>query len=66
MSMSERQLEAMQSIAANYGGKCRLPKKAENPFKMCYDPVLDTSPELELDAVSYYLTVFSILRWMIK
>ena len=33
---------------------------------MGYDPELDTSPELDPDAVSYYLIVISILRWMIK
>ena len=29
-------------LAANSGGRLRLPKKAENPFKMGYDPELDT------------------------
>ena len=53
-------------LSSNYGGKYRMPKKAENPFKMGYDPELDTSPELDPDAVSYYLTVIAILRWMIK
>ena len=43
-----------------------LPKKAENPFKMGYDPELDNSPEVDPDAASYYLTVISILRWMIN
>ena len=32
-------------LAANYGGKFRLPKKVENPFKMGYDPELNFSPE---------------------
>ena len=48
-------------LAANYGGRFRLPKKAENPFKMGYDPKLDTSPELDPDSVSYYLTILCIL-----
>ena len=43
-----------------------MPKKAENPFKMGYDPELDTSPELDPDAVSYYLTIIGILRWMVE
>ena len=30
-------------LTANYGGKFRLPKKAENIFKMGYDPELDIS-----------------------
>ena len=33
---------------------------------MGYDPELDTSPELEPGAVSYYLTIICILRWMIE
>ena len=43
-----------------------MPKKVENPFKMGYDPELDTSSELDPDTVSYYLTVIGILRWMIE
>ena len=39
-----------------------MPKKAENPFKMGYDPELDTSPELDSDSASYCLTVIGILR----
>ena len=52
-------------LSSNYGGKYRLPKKAENPFKMGYNPALDTIPELDPDAASYYLTIIAILRWMI-
>ena len=44
----------------------KMPKKAENPFKMGYDPELDTSPELDPNAASYYLTIICILRWMVK
>ena len=43
-----------------------MPKKAENPYKMGYDPELDTSPELDPDTVSYYLTNIGIFRWIIK
>ena len=43
-----------------------MPKKAQNPFKMGYDPLLDTSPELDPDAASYYLTIIGVLRGMIK
>ena len=53
-------------IAATYGGRFRLPKKAENPFKMDYGPELDTNPEFDSVAVSYYLTIISLLRWMIE
>ena len=50
----------------NYGGKYRMPKKAVNPFKMCYDPELDTSLELDPDTAYYYLTIIGILRWIIE
>ena len=43
-----------------------MPKKAENPFKMGYDSELDTSPELDPDAASYYLVIKGVLRWMIE
>ena len=41
-----------------------LPKKADNSFKMGYDPELDASAELDPNAVSYYLTIISILMMM--
>ena len=41
-----------------------MPKKAEN--KMVYDPELYTSPEIDPDIASYYLTTIGVLRWMIK
>ena len=33
-------------LSSNYGGQFRMPKKAENPFKMGYDPEFDTSPQI--------------------
>ena len=53
-------------LLSNYGGKYRMPMKAESPFKMGNDPELDTSPELDPDAASYYLTIIGVLRWMIE
>ena len=53
-------------LSSNYGGNYRMPKKAENPFKTGYDPELDTSSELDSDAVSYYLMIIGILKWMIE
>ena len=52
-------------LVTNYNIWFKLPKKAENPFKMCHSKELDISPELEPDAVSYFLTVIGILWWMI-
>ena len=33
----------MEHLLSNYGGVYRMPKKAENPFKMGYGQELDTS-----------------------
>ena len=35
-------------------------------FKKGYNPGLDTSPELDPDAVFYYLTIIGIQSWMIE
>ena len=43
-----------------------MPKKAENLVKLSYDPGLDTSPELDPDAASCFLTIIGVLRWMIE
>ena len=59
--MFMKQSEAAQ-LAVNYCGRFRLLQKAESPLKMGYDPELDTSPELEIDGASCYLTVIGILR----
>ena len=53
-------------LLSNYGGKYKMPKEAENPFKMGYDPELDTSQELYPDTAFYYLTIIGVLRWMIE
>ena len=53
-------------LVANCSSRLRLPKKAENPFKMGYNPELNTSPELEPDAASYFQTIIDILKWMIE
>ena len=64
--MSEAVRNCTVPFAANYGGRFRLLKEAENPFKMVCDPELDTSQELDPDAASYSLTIISILKWMIE
>ena len=43
-----------------------MPKKVENQFKMGYDQEQYTSPELDPNVASYYLTIIGILRWMIE
>ena len=51
------------NLAVNYDGAFRLPKKAENPFKLFCIPESDISPDLEPNAVSNFQTVISIHRW---
>ena len=51
-------------LSSNNGGKYRMPKKVEIPFKMGYDPALDTSTELDPDVVSYYQMIIDVPRWM--
>ena len=41
-------------LVENYSCRFKLPKKADSPFKMGYDPDFDVSPELEPDTVSVY------------
>ena len=53
-------------LSSIYGVQYRMLKKAENPFRMGYDPELDISPELDPDAASHYLTTIDVLRWMVK
>ena len=68
MSSAKFVYEAVRNYAVHLAANCgrfRLPKKAENPFKMGCDPELDTILELDPDA-DYYLTVICILRWIIE
>ena len=68
MSLARYVQEAVRNctvhLSSDYRGRYRMPMKADNSFKMGYDPELSTSPELDPDAASYYLTVMGILRWM--
>ena len=47
-------------LVASYSGTFRLPKRADNPFKMGYDPEFNTSPELELYTASYFQTIIGV------
>ena len=61
MSLTKYVHEAVRNcmvhLSTKYGGKFRMTKMAENPFKIEYDTELDTSPNLHPDSVSYYLTI---------
>ena len=44
----------------------KLPKVAANPFKMGYEPELDTTPELNPELASYYMSQIGVLRWIVE
>ena len=70
MSTTKYVKEAVRNCTVNlssyYGDKYRIPKKAEIPFIIGCDPELDTIPELDPNAVSNYLAIIGVLRWMIE
>ena len=47
---------------ANYNGRYRLSKRAENAFAMGYDPKMYVSPELNPDAVTCFQSIIGILK----
>ena len=53
-------------LAANYDGRLRLPKRAENPFKLGHHSELEKGSEVDLGTASYYLTIMGVLQWMIE
>ena len=50
----------------NYDGRYSLPRKAENPFRMNYEPELDDSTPLDANAASYFQTLIGVMRWMVE
>jgi hypothetical protein len=53
-------------LKENFDGRYTLPKKAENPFCMSYEPELDTSTPLDPNAASYFQTIIGVMRWMVE
>jgi hypothetical protein len=43
-----------------------LPKWADNPFSMSYEPELDESTPLDPDAASYFQSIIGIMWWMVE
>ena len=70
MSPSKYVQESVRNVeeylAANYGGR-KLNKRASAPWpNRDYSPELDTTPELDEKAASYYQSQCGVLRWMIE
>ena len=53
-------------LSENYGGKYTLPKKAENLFRMGYEPELDESTPLDAELSSYYQSIIGVMPWMVE
>ena len=70
MSPSKYVKEAVQNckkhLDENFDGKYKLPKRADNPFVIGYEPSLDVSPLLTPDEASYYNTMIGVLRWIVE
>ena len=70
MSSSKYFQEAMRickEYAARHLSKdYRLPKRADNPFKTGYCPIMDVSLVLGSDEASYYQSLRGVMRWMIE
>ena len=49
-----------------FPGKYTLPARAENPFIMGYEAVLDTSKSLDSAESYYFQSIISVMRWMVE
>jgi len=59
--------EAIKNIEVELAkSDLRLPKKSSTPMALNYRPELDTSPLLTDEAVNYYQSQISILRWAVE
>jgi hypothetical protein len=50
----------------HYDGHYSLPKRADNPFSMSYEPELDDSTPLDPDTASYFQSIIGVMRWMVE
>jgi hypothetical protein len=53
-------------LAANYNGRYKLKRKADNPFPTGYEPEVDVTAPLTPELASYYQSIIGIMRWMIE
>lgn len=62
--MSRKQIKNVEAELAKHN--LRLPGKTSTPMPLKYRPELDTSPLLTDEAVNYYQSQISILRWAVE
>ena len=53
-------------IKDHYDGQFSLPKWADNPFSMSYEPELDESTPLDPNAASYFQSIIGMMWWMVE
>jgi hypothetical protein len=67
LSSSQYVKEAIKNVEAELAkSDLRLPPKTSTPMPLNYRPELDTSPLLEDDAINYFQSQVSILRWAVE
>ena len=53
-------------VKDNFPGKYTFPARAEYPFDMGYEAVMDTSKSLDPSEASYFRSIIGIMRWMVE
>ena len=67
LSSSQYVKEAIKNVELELAkSNLRLPSNASTPMPLKYRPELDTSPLLTDEAVNYYKSQISILRWAVE
>ena len=53
-------------IATHFNGKYKWYAAAPNPFKLNYEPELDTSDECDPEEASYFGSLIGVMRWIVE
>ena len=53
-------------VKDNFRRKYTFPARAEYPFDMGYEAVMDTSKSLDPSEASYFRSIIGIMRWMVE
>ena len=53
-------------VKDNFPGKYTCPARAENPFVIGYEAVINMSESLDLAKASYFQSIIGIMSWMVK
>jgi len=53
-------------LTEEFGGRFKLPTRADNPFPTTYDPDTDVSDPLDPSLSSFYAHLIGMMRWMVE